>query len=193
MNVDFNKIESKYFILIEKAISYMKQIDDFEHNVKHVYDVVYYTKELINSIDVKIDIEVCILSAYWHDVGRLFTAKNHELKSATMLKEEMEKLYYDELFIDKCYKAIINHRWDMHPDSLEGLLIKDADKLAWLGIERWSECLKNKCWLDDIVSLLPKLRNDILYFEESRKIFDRDITAIFTMLYDSLKREACDN
>ena len=30
----FNKIESKYFILIEKAISYMKQIDDFEHNVK---------------------------------------------------------------------------------------------------------------------------------------------------------------
>ena len=42
----------------------MKQIDDFEHNVKHVYDVVYYTKELINSIDVKIDIEVCILSAY---------------------------------------------------------------------------------------------------------------------------------
>ena len=71
----------------------------------------------------------------------------------------------------------------MVPETIEGLTIKDADKLAWLGSGRWKSCLDSGQDLDSIIELLPKLRNDILYFEESRKIYDRDIVKLVNTLY----------
>lgn len=72
----------------------------------------------------------------------------------------------------------------MHPKTNEGLLLKDADKLAWIGLGRWKDCLKNHQNLDSIINLLPNLRNEILYFEESKKIFDRDIIKLIYLLYN---------
>ena len=183
-NIDFTKIEKKHNILIEIAEEYMKNIKDYEHNINHMNDVVSYTKELLNSLNRDIDIDVCIISAYWHDVGRIKINEGHEKLSAEMLKEEMEKLRYDDRVIDKCYKAIENHKWNMHPKTIEGLLLKDADKLAWIGLGRWKDCLNNHQNLDSIIKLLPNLRNEILYFEESKKIFDRDIIKLIYLLYN---------
>ena len=36
--------------------------------------------------------------------------------------------------------AIENHKWDMIPKTNEGLVVKDADKLAWIGKGRWETC-----------------------------------------------------
>ena len=183
-NIDFIKIEQKYNKLIEIAREYMKSIKDYEHNINHMNDVVSYTKELLNTMDIEINIDVCIIGAYWHDVGRTKINEGHEKLSAEMLKEEMKKLKYDDEFIDKCYKAIENHKWNMHPQTIEGLLLKDADKLAWLGLGRWNDCLNNHQKLDSIIKLLPKLRNEILYFEESKKIYDKDIIKLIELLYE---------
>ncbi len=83
----------------------------------------------------------------------------------------------------KCYKAIESHKWNMTPKSIEGLIVKDADKLAWLGSRRWESCLNNEQDLDTIMELLPKLKDSILYFNESKNIYDRDIINLVNILY----------
>lgn len=183
-NINFLKIEKNYSKLIETAKEYIKSITDFEHNTNHMNDVVLYTKELLNNIKLEVNTDVCIISAYWHDVGRIKIDEGHEKLSAEMLKEEMKKLKYDDALIDECYKAIENHKWNMQPNTIEGLILKDADKLAWLGLGRWNDCLNNHQKLDSIINLLPKLRNEILYFNESKKIYDRDIIELIKLLYN---------
>ena len=183
-NNDYNEIENKYHELIQKAKEYMKNITDYEHDISHMYDVVNYTKELLNSIELDVDKDVCVISAYWHDVGRIKINEGHEKLSAQMLKEEMINRGYDNQFIGKCCLAIENHKWNMQPTTTEGLIVKDADKLAWIGIGRWNSCLKNGQHLDYIIKALPKLKNEILYFNESKNIYDRDIVKLVELLYN---------
>lgn len=185
----YRKIEKKHYIIIDKAIQILNYISDYEHNIYHTLDVVEYTKELLDKTNIKVDIEVCIICAYWHDVGRIKSDINHEEISANMLKEEMIDNNYDLEFIDKCYQAIINHKWNMQPTTNEGLIIKDADKLAFLGKNRWKECLKYDYKLDEIIKLLPKLKNEILYFNESREIYDRLIIELVSILYKKIYKE----
>ena len=177
------EIEDKYRELIDISIKYMTNIEDNEHNINHINDVVRYTKELINAINIDINKDVCIISAYWHDVGRFQTDIGHEKLSAEMLKKYMMNMNYDNEFIHNCYQAIEKHKWNMTPLTNEGLILKDADKLAFLGKGRWKACLENDQNLDSIIDLLPKLRNEILYFEESRKIYDREIVELLKLLY----------
>lgn len=179
------KIENKHKVIIDIAKNYMGSIKDNEHNINHMIDVVNYTKELLKLIseDEDIDKEVCIISAYWHDVGRIKLTNGHEKLSAEMLQDELERHGYEKDFIMKCYKAIENHTWNMTPKSIEGLIVKDADKLAWLGSKRWESCLNNEQDLDTIMELLPKLKDSILYFNESKNIYDRDIINLVNILY----------
>lgn len=186
--MSYEAIENKYKEIIETAKEYMSTMTDPEHDINHMNDVVKYTKELLDVLnDDQIDKEVCLISAYWHDVGRISKGAGHEILSAEMLKEEMEKYNYDNTLIASCYKAIEKHKWNMMPETKEGLVIKDADKLAWLGKGRWETSLDKHYPLDTLMDLLPKLKDDILYFEEAKKIYDRDIVNLVTMLYKRLK------
>lgn len=180
----YEEIEKKHSKIIKIAKNHMKSILDPEHDINHMNDVVKYTKELLDNLDDSINKEVCIICAYWHDVGRIYQNNGHEKISSTMLKEIMQKYNYDDKIINDCYTAIENHRWDMTPENKEGLVIKDADKLAWLGRGRWDSCLKNKKRLESIISLLPKLKSDILYFDISKRIYDREIIKLVSLLYD---------
>ena len=185
--MEYKEIECKNEKIISKAKEYMSTISDYEHNINHMYDVVYYTKELLESLDIEKNKEVCIISAYWHDVGRIKADEGHERISAEMLKKEMTLQGYDENLINQCYKAIEKHKWNMMPETVEGLILKDADKLAWIGKGRWESCLENGQKLDSIVELLPKLKSEILYFKESKKIYDRDIVNLIKLLYKNIK------
>lgn len=183
-NINYEEIEEKYKNLIEIAKNYMDSINDFEHDINHMNDVVFYAKELINKLNIDINYDVCVISAYWHDVGRIKTNDGHEKLSAEMLKEVMEKNNYDKELIDNCYKAIEHHKWNMIPETVEGLIVRDADKLAWLGIGRWNSCLKNNQKLDELIELLPRLKNEILHFKESKLIYDRDVINLIKYLYE---------
>lgn len=186
MNNNFKHIEKKHSKLISKAIDYMNQITDKEHDINHMYDVVNYTKKLLLKIDKNVNIEACIIGAYFHDVGRTKVFKGHEELSANMLEELMLLMNYDEDFIKICKESIRYHKWNMTPKTLEGLIVKDADKLAWLGTGRWNSCLKNKQRLDALIGLLPELRNEILYFDYSKKIYDEEIVKITRLLYKEI-------
>ena len=100
-----------------------------------------------------------------------------------MLKKEMIESGYDNQFINECYLAIENHKWNMQPKTNEGLIVKDADKLGWIGIGRWQSCMKNNQNLDEIIKLLPRLKKEILYFKESKDIYDNDIVNLVRFLY----------
>lgn len=182
----FKDIEKRHNVLIDMAKSYMKLINDNEHNIGHMYDVLYYTKKIIKNLNYQIDIDVCIIGAYWHDVGRIKIQDGHEKMSSKMLVDAMKKNHYKEEFIKKCSDSIKFHKWNMTPKTIEGLIIKDADKLAWLGSRRWKMCIKNRQRLDELVELLPKLRNEILYFDYTKKLYDEEILKIFLLLYNEI-------
>ena len=167
MNIE--QIEIKYKELIEKAIDIMIEINDPVHGLEHVKGVVDNTILLLEKV-TNVDKEVCILSAYWHDVGRKYGKEGHEVKSAEMLKVELINRKYDNEFIEKCYNAICNHGEKDIPSTIEGIVIRDADKLDNLGIRRWRECiLKNVRTPRIILNLKEKL----LIMEYSKEIYDK--------------------
>ncbi len=183
---NINFVEKKYKDLISLSIKHMNSIDDYEHDNNHIKDVIDNILKLTEKIELDFDFEICILAGYWHDVGRTRANVGHEKISAEMLKEELVKLNYPEEFIQKCYDAIAFHKWNMEPKTIEGLIVKDADKLAWLGNGRWDSCLKNNQVLDELIKLLPNLRNEILYFEESKIIYDKLIVKIVEKIYNKV-------
>ena len=184
MSKDFKEIENKHKLLIEKAINTMKLVEDPKHSLSHVLQVVQYTKEILENVEA--DNEVCIISAYWHDVGRLEQEKGHALISAESLKKEMTKLGYDSEIIDKCYKAIYKHGWKEKPETLEGIIIRDADKIDFVGIGRWEECIKTNFKFRKILNLLPTMREKLLNLKTSKEIFDREIGNLVVFLHNKL-------
>lgn len=171
--------------LINIAISKMSTISDPEHFLGHTLDVVDYAKELLQDIDA--DYDISLIACYWHDVGRTEIQKGHEQRSGEMLREEMRRLNYSEDMIDKCYNAVIYHKWNAKPITVEGNIVRDSDKLAFLGKRRWDNCEKNNYSLASIVEALPHLRNEYLYFDESRIIYDRDINEVEKRLNKKIK------
>lgn len=180
---EINLIMEKNKNLIDKAVEIMKQVNDPKHSLSHMESVVKYTIEILRH-EEKANKEVCIISAYWHDVGRSIQKKDHALLSANMLKEEMKKLQYDDEIIEQCYLAIYKHSWYDMPETLEGIIVRDADKIDFIGIGRWKQCIKeqNKC--NSILELLPTLRSELLQLECSRKIYDIEVSKLIKYLHD---------
>lgn len=181
---EYKVIEEKHKKLIEKSLELMKKVDDPKHSLSHVLQVVEYTKEILQHVEA--EDEVCIISAYWHDVGRIEQEKGHALISANLLKEEMIKLGYNEEIIEKCYKAIYKHGWKETPNTLEGVIIRDADKIDFVGINRWEQCINSNCKFTKILQLLPTLREDLLKLDISKKIFDREIANLVVFMHNKI-------
>lgn len=186
MIFDLDDVIKKHEKIVNLSKIYMNDIKDFEHDSNHIQDVIQNIIKIASNLNKYFDIEVCVIAGYWHDVGRTIKNDSHEKISAEILRTEMQKLNYKKEFIDKCYSAIEFHKWNMTPNTIEGLIVKDTDKLAWLGKGRWTACLNNNQKLEEIVKILPKLRNEILYFEESKRIFDDSIVEILELLYTKI-------
>lgn len=183
MERSIDEIEKQYVELINEAREIMRQVPDPKHSTSHMESIVKYTKEILK-YEPNANKEVCIISAYWHDVGRIEGEKGHAIISANMLKKEMSRLKYSESFIEECYKAIYKHSWNQRPDTLEGKIIRDADKIDFIGINRWENCINSNCKFNEILNLLPSLRNDILELEISRKIYDREVANLIRYLHN---------
>lgn len=171
-------IKKKYRDLIDKAINTMKAINDSVHGLKHVENVVINTIEILKE-ENDAEKEVCILSAYWHDVGRLYGKENHGVNSAEMLKRELINNNYDEEFVEKCYKAIYKHDTKEIPETLEGIIVKDADKIDAVGVERWKACVESNQRLPRII---PDLRKNMIIRDSSKKMYDKNAKKLIEYL-----------
>lgn len=175
---EFEVIKEKYKDLIDKAINIMKDMNDSVHGLSHVENVVANTIEILKE-EKEADKEVCILSAYWHDVGRMYGKEGHGVNSAEMLKTELINNNYDEEFIGKCYKAICKHDTKEIPETLEGIIVKDADKIDAVGIERWKACVESNQRLPRI---FPNLREEMIIRESSKKMYDKNAKKLIEYL-----------
>lgn len=186
MNINEEEIRAKHKVIIAKGIKLSKQVKDKGHSYEHLTDVIDNMIDIIEGLpdNTKINTEVCIVSAYWHDAGRTMTNNGYEKYSADLLSSELKKEGYDKSFIKACYDAIIHHRWNMMPTTLEGHVLKDADKIALIGVERWKSCINHKHRIDSTLKLLSILRNDILYFDISKKIYDEKVVDLIQLLYN---------
>ena len=175
--------------LIDAAIEKIKLCEkDPLHFIGHTIDVVNYVKELLKEIPA--NKEICIIAAYWHDVGRSITDDGHEEESGRMLREEMIKLGYSNKMIEQCYLAVVNHKRDCIPPTIEGRIVRDADKIAYIGKNRWERCMKEDPEaLDEIIEVyLPILREELLILEYSKALFDRDMKLYAKDYIEAIKK-----
>lgn len=186
----YEEIYDKNKKLINIAIEKMKQCEnDPLHFIGHIIDVVNYIKELLEKIPA--DKEISIISAYWHDVGRTICDKGHEEESGRILKEEMIKLGYNNEIIEQCYLAVVNHKRESIPPTIEGEIVRDADKIAYIGRNRWERCIEEKPEaLNEIIEVyFPVLREKILRLDYSKELFDRDMDAYVKEYLEKLKNK----
>lgn len=186
MKVEKDNVDKKHKVIIAKAIKLNKQVKDKGHGYERTLDIIDNMLDIFEGIpeDTNINPEVCIIAGYWLDVGRNYSKTNPEKASADMLVEELKKENYDKKFIKECYEAVIHHRWNTIPNTLEGYLVRDADKISFIGVERWKKCIENKHRIDLTMKLLSILRNELLYFNISKKIYDEKIVDLVQYLYD---------
>ena len=172
----YEEIYNKNKKLIDIAIEKTKKLDDnLLHFIGHTYDVINYIKELLKKIEA--NKEICIIAAYWHDVGRTVVDEGHEEESGKMLKQEMQKLGYEDKMIEQCYLAVVNHKRSSNPPTIEAKIVRDADKIAYIGRKRWERCIEQDITsLDEIIEqYLPILKDKILKLDYSKELFERDM------------------
>ncbi len=89
----------------------------------------------------------------------------------------LKNLKVEDIICEKVFNAIVFHQWSMQPQTIEGEIIRDSDKLDFISVTRWESCLKNNNLksLQDLSNLLPRLRNEFLHLEISRYIYDDQI------------------
>ncbi len=84
------------------------------------------------------DMRILSAAALLHDVGRPYeknTGKSHAILSGEMSKEVLQRNGYNEDEISRVVDAIRTHRYSegLKPNSLEGEILSDADKLDAIG------------------------------------------------------------
>ncbi len=106
----------------------------------HAYDHVKRVYRIALEIGEKIGANLKVLkaAALLHDVGRsseMETGVSHSILSGEMSEEILRRTDYDDSEIERVKAAIRTHRFSegLTPDSLEGKILSDADKLDAIG------------------------------------------------------------
>lgn len=106
------------------------------HGMDHVLRVVYLC-EMIGK-EEKADMDVLLPAAFFHDIARPGEEESgipHEEEGALMAERYLRSIRIDEERIPKIAHAIRSHRYrtGAKPETLEGKILSDADKLDALG------------------------------------------------------------
>lgn len=123
------------------------------HNINHTNRVVDAAKEIIDHSTLTDDqIEVILISAWFHDVGYIEGCDDHETKSKEYASKFLIDQKADDERIEKVKACIDATRVRKEPDNLAERVIKDADSahLASDDFEATSELLRQEWKLMDI-------------------------------------------
>lgn len=173
---------NKYQKLIDEAKDFLKESKDPAHGIIHAKSVANHASAIAQSFP-EVDKDLIELCAYWHDDARILNPV-HEQASGGMLFEALKNFGESEEICKKAYNAIAFHKWNMFPITIEGEIIRDADKLDFISVERWEAAIENNSLkhIEDMTVLLPKLRDEILHLNESKIIYDRLINPFFEFI-----------
>jgi hypothetical protein len=157
------------------------QVSDPAHSDRHMENVLRNAIEIDNEMaktNKDLNVSIAETAAIWHDVGRLEDPKEHESLGALKIHNEALKMGFSLETATKLFNAIVHHKWSDEPKTLEGHIVRDADKLDFLDKERWRKRIEGKKVdeLQYVTGIFLNLR-ERLKLEASKKIFDRRLPA----------------
>ncbi|CAN5669002.1 HD domain-containing protein [soil metagenome] len=160
---------------MDEAQNYLRQIDDVAHDIGHGRRTAQNAVIIGHAMGYE-NLDVLALCGLWHDVGRLIDPPDHERISAEMARDSVKRLGADGELCSTVYRAIVNHKYSMVPETLEGHIVRDADKLDWLSCERWEACISvgQEEHLCTSASRLPQLY-DYLKLAPSQRLYEARI------------------
>ena len=123
------------------------------HNINHTNRVVDAAKEIIDHSTLTDDeIEVLMISTWFHDVGYIDGCDDHETRSKEHVSKFLKDKGVDDERIEKVKDCIDATRVEQEPDNLMEKVIKDADSahLASDDFETTSELLRQEWKLMNI-------------------------------------------
>lgn len=129
-----------YLDSIAEAKSLYKGFYDVIHDWEHSERVAVNARLIADNIGYK-DKAFLELCALWHDAARTqgFT-DGHEEEGAIMARKDLLARGADEKLADRVYEAIRFHKSTSNPTTVEGKILRDADKLDIFTVRRWKKC-----------------------------------------------------
>lgn len=161
---------------IQAAQKLLLQSKDAAHDYSHAERVAKDIKAICQAINFRAEEPLLEVCAWWHDVGRLYNP-NHEKLSAKLLNKDLKHRGVTYKVRRRAFLSVYKHRLRMHPRTIEGRILRDADKLDEISIERWQKCEEtgNHRHNERILKRnLPGLRNKF-YFPKSKALYDARI------------------
>ncbi|HLG90650.1 MAG TPA: HD domain-containing protein [Candidatus Saccharimonadales bacterium] len=173
---------------IQKAKNYYKNFVDPVHDLSHTERVAKNAILIAQHAGAK-NLELIKLAAYWHDVGRTQGLEIHEEPGALMAKEDLISRGFDEETANLVYEAIRFHKLSDNPLTIEGKIIRDADKLDFISLERWGKGLKAEQY-DHLLAMLSRLEAfpRALKLSYSKELY-RERLPKFMKYYSSIKNQ----
>jgi predicted metal-dependent HD superfamily phosphohydrolase len=184
--------EKYVFSLLTKELS----SDYFYHSLNHTQRVVNATKELIVGENIsKVDANILLLAAWFHDVGYVRGVESHEESSVRIATNFLEEYNIDDSIINTVNRLIRATKMDAEADDILEKIIKDAD-CVHLGKKSFSDisdllkeelnlvCNKSYSdpdWIQENIQFLAKKHNYYtLYAQENwQQGKDKNLAQLF--------------
>lgn len=153
-------IEDKVEQYVSKLYEESNTENLFFHGLWHTQEVVDVCKLIGKKMEIQADdMEVLIISAWFHDTGYIQDAKNHELKSIKIAKEFLSSNNYCSDKIDKVEACIKATGMPQQPTNIIESIICDADMFHF--------------------SLEDFYRRSMLLFKEIKAMSDKKVSKKF--------------
>jgi HD superfamily phosphodiesterase len=130
-----------YVDSIAKAKSYYKGFDDPFHNLSHSQRVAENAAKIAKSLGYK-DLDFLTVCVYWHDIARTQNIDPHEEPGAAMARDDLLVRGVSAKTANLAYEAIRFHKSTANPLTVEGKIVRDADKLDLISVARWENYIK---------------------------------------------------
>ncbi|VVB76183.1 HD domain protein [uncultured archaeon] len=160
---------------IKEAKKLAKTIDDPTHDIVHVQGVVDAALLLAREFP-EVDKKFIEAAAWWHDAGRPKSNDWHAQISAKMASDFLIEIGADKEVAKQIALAIVDHSWNAPtPKTIEGRIIRDADKLEFISVKRWKHMVKHNRdeHIKEFIEVLPQIRDKILSLDASKSMFDQ--------------------
>lgn len=162
-------------------------IHDWQHSERVAGNALVLADEL--GYEDKDFLKLCAL---WHDAARTqgFTI-GHEEEGALMAQSDLLARGVSADIAARAYETIRHHKSSSSPTSIEGKIIRDADKLDIFTVARWQKCAEAG-WTEEYVDDLRRTvaahgkYPDAFTYEYTKQQFEKRLPE-FLDYYDSIK------
>jgi predicted metal-dependent HD superfamily phosphohydrolase len=122
--------------LLKETEAYITTLFNQHYQPKYVYHNLEHTQTVVNRVEEitahyelsEKDKAALLVAAWFHDIGYLFAdPSKHEEKGAELMASFLQPLYKDDEFINKTSSLILITKFPPSPQSLQEMIICDAD------------------------------------------------------------------